>query len=490
MVHASGNQNRTLDSVNVPSFTFLLLVVAGALAFNLSRGWRWRSFILLAINLYFIHTFATGLWSYVPFAGFLTLGYLGIIARRWSLKFSVWLLPTLVLVVFVWLKRYQFVPHALWISSTYLTIGLSYVFFRVMHLVIDGWEEVPVGPTGLLSYLNYTLNFTSLVSGPIQRYEDYRTAEVGNLPLNMTELGRAAERIIIGLFKVYIVSALLQAFESSQLAALSDPHSWAERVVEVALVVGLYPLFLYFNFSGYTDFVIGCARLFRIELPENFDRPFRSVNFIDFWSRWHISLSQWLKNYVYSPVMLALMRRFSSPSVLPLLAVFAYFCTFFLVGAWHGQSSEFLFFGLLQGGGVATNKLYQELMIRCLGTACYDRLSRNRLYLGICRALTFLWFAFTLLWFWSNWRQIAAISASQTIASDACSVALILFVAFVLLNLLVTLALRLSKIAHGGALLVESRYVRTAWATALTVIVVLAVAVLSAPAPEIVYKAF
>jgi D-alanyl-lipoteichoic acid acyltransferase DltB (MBOAT superfamily) len=167
-------------------------------------------------------------------------------------------------------------------------------------------------------------------------------------------------------------------------------------------IVAIYPIYLYFNFSGYTDAAIGAARLFRIELPEHFDRPFTSENFINFWSRWHITLSAWLKAYVYIPLLIALMRRFESPRYEPYFGVFAFFVTFFLVGAWHGQTSKFLFFGVLQGAGVAVNKLYQIEMTTILGRRGYRLLCDNPLYRMLSRGLTFTWFAFRLLWFWSG----------------------------------------------------------------------------------------
>src|SRR6202044_372706 len=99
-----------------------------------------------------------------------------------------------------------------------------------------------------------------------------------------------------------------------------------------------------------TDVVIAVARCFRIVLPENFNRPFSAPNALNFWARWHISLSQWLKTYVYTPLLVGLMRRFPSPAAEPLFATIAFFVTFFLVGVWHGQTSEFIVFGFLQGG--------------------------------------------------------------------------------------------------------------------------------------------
>jgi alginate O-acetyltransferase complex protein AlgI len=87
-------------------------------------------------------------------------------------------------------------------------------------------------------------------------------------------------------------------------------------------------------------------------LPENFDRPFSSDNFLNFWSRWHITLSEWLKTYVHNPLLLNLMRRYPSPALQTCWGVLAVFVTFFLIGVWHGQTLVFVFFGVLQGLGV------------------------------------------------------------------------------------------------------------------------------------------
>jgi alginate O-acetyltransferase complex protein AlgI len=479
-----------LRDMTVPSFPFLLLVLAGAIAFNLFNSRWWRAAVFLIVNLFMIQTFASNLMLFAPYAGFLILGYVGVVARRRGIGWARWAFPVLVLLSFVWLKRYLFIPHAILISSPYVAVGLSYVFFRVLHLVIDGWEEAPKGAEGLISYVNYTLNFTSLVSGPIQRYEDYREQEVAPGHLDIAVVGKAVERIVVGFFKVYIVSSLLQTFQHGQLQLLSADQTALGQTEHLAIIIATYPIFLFFNFSGYTDFVIGCAKLFRLELPENFDRPFSSLNFIDFWSRWHITLSQWLKTYVYSPFLLAAMRRAPSDAAMPWLSVMAYFVTFFLVGAWHGQTMEFLFFGILQGGGVATNKLYQEVMARWLGQDGYAKLSDNPLYQAIARGVTFTWFAFTLLWFWSTWREMGVVFGRVGLGETAVAILTIAVAATIALSLL-SAATTLFDPEKGrvGATL-RTRYARTAYATALIVIVLVANFVVSAPAPQLVYKAF
>ena len=112
---------------------------------------------------------------------------------------------------------------------------------------------------------------------------------------------------------------------------------FAQERSGVAIAAALFAVYLYANFSGYMDVVIGTARFLRIELPENFHWPFAATGYIDFWGRWHMTLSTWFKTYVYSPLLMTLMRRYPAASAEPYLGVFAYFVTFFFVGVWHGQ---------------------------------------------------------------------------------------------------------------------------------------------------------
>ena len=467
--------------MTVPSWQFLMFVLVGAAAFNaVSSGW-WRESVWLVLNLAFVWSFSRTAGPLLPLAGFLALGYLGAEAarRRWSGPVTI----VLVLAVFVWLKRYSFIPHALLLPPGAMLIGLSYIFFRVMHLVIDaaqgGTERI-----GVVRYLNFTLNFPAFVSGPIQRREDYEANS--SLPLGAAEIGLAAWRIVLGAFKVLILSDILHVWQGDMIAALTPDLRFGVRVLTGALVVVLYPLFLYANFSGYCDVVIGAARLFRLRLPENFDRPFAAVNFIEFWGRWHISLSQWLRSYVFNPVLIGWMRRYQSARGKQYPAVAAFFITFFLVGAWHGQTSEFLFFGLLQGGGVAANRAYQVGMAKRSTPSGYRALGQNSVYRAVCRGLTFTWFGFTLLWFWACWGQIGALG--RQLGVDGSIAAVIGTVGAASLVLAVADLPGASTGPVLGAL--RSRYTRTAFASAMILALVTAALVLNLSSPEIVYKQF
>jgi alginate O-acetyltransferase complex protein AlgI len=481
--------------VTVPSLQFLALALVGALAFNLWSAPLWGRLVLLALNIGFFCTFLHGAVAAIPYASFLALGYLGIVLLQRKPQTGV--LPVfiaLLLLGFFILKRYSFVPAAIDLPFAYATVGLSYVFFRVLHLVIDAGQGALRSAVSPLSYVNYTLNFTALVSGPIQLYPDYRRCETARLRLDLFVVAAAFERIVLGFFKVAIVSMLLLKLQHAAIDRLGEQHDFAARTVDFAVICATYPLFLYANFSGYTDFVIGVARLYRIVLPENFAWPFLAENFIAFWGRWHITLSSWLKTYVYMPLLGTLMRRFPAPSLEPYFGVLAYFVTFFLVGAWHGQTSMFLFFGVLQGGGVAANKLYQIVMTGALSRRGYRALCANRLYAAASRGLTFTWFALTMLWFWSSWDQLNRLVATAGLGAVVAAFALILIAATAVLSLVAALVARHDARAKDDEAAADlpspSRYWRTMTTTAMVVILAAVTLILNGPAPDVVYKNF
>ena len=474
--------------MNVPSLTFLLFALVGAVVYSISSHRAWRQAVLLATNITFFATFWHGsVLGFVPFTAFLLLGYFAL--HNAVIRIAGWLVVAAILAAFFWLKRYTFVPDQALIAFPYVTVGLSYVFFRVLHLAIDARQGAAAQRPGLVSYVNYTLNFPCLVSGPIQRYEDYRRVETNPSPLGVTGLGASIERIAIGMFKVFVLSAPLLALQRQAIGHVSDGDRLTQLTAGVA-TLAIYPLYLYLNFSGYTDVVIGVARWYGLVLPENFNRPFQSENFINFWSRWHITLSTWLKTYVYQPLLLGLMTRFPSRQSEPAIVVVALFVTFFLVGAWHGQTMTFLFFGVLQGSGVALNRLYQMAMIRTLGKKRYYTLCADPFYRAVARGLTFTWFAFTLLWFWSSWAQLGQCYTSLGPGLVAFSLLVLVVISTAVLSAWAALFERVRSLRVAGQPVLGSRYTRTVYTAAMVTLVAGVILVLDAPAPPIVYQKF
>ncbi len=477
----------------VPSLAFLGFTAIVAILCRAGANPEWRRAVFATASIVFLAGFAAVPLAFVPLAGFLLAGYVCLVLIQCRVRAS-WAAAAFllaVIVAFVWLKKYTFVPSGFLLPFPYLVIGLSYIFFRVLHLLIDAAQDALPERVGLLDYIGYTLNFCSLVSGPIQRYQEYaRHNPASPAELDVIVSGTAIERIIVGFFRVDVVSTALSAAQHQALNALTPDESFWMRAGLGAAVVALYPLYLYANFSGYTDFVIGAGRFMGLLLPENFSRPFSSASFIEFWSRWHITLSSWLKTYVYNPLLLTLMRHVSSPRLEPWLAVAAFFVTFFLVGVWHGQTSEFLFFGVLQGGGVAMNKLYQTEMTRRLGRKRYRALCEAPPYRMVARGLTFSWFAFTLLWFWSSWGQLSAFAV--ILGERACFTGAVVLIAvaavvFAAIEAARDYALRWT---WSGQSILLSRYTRTAWGTALAVTSIATIVLMNMKAPDIVYQAF
>jgi alginate O-acetyltransferase complex protein AlgI len=476
------------------SLQFVLFGLIAAALSNLSPSRVWRSFALMLASLIFLAILAKGSFALIPLTAFLLFGYGALVVRErgWS-RGAVWGVPATIF-VYVWLKKYTFLPGRYFLHFPYCTLGLSYILFRILHLLIEAGEGA--GPRekrhiGFVPYLLYTLNFTTLVSGPIQRYDEFARDQfaVRPLPLGSTVIGLQLLRILRGFFKINVLAMLLHRLQENGLEQLSQPFPIQHKALAIIQLTVAYPLFLYADFSGYIDIVIALARLMRIRLPENFNRPFSASSFLDFWNRWHITLSMWLKTYVYNPLLIGLMRRISSPSMEPLLGVMCFFATFFLIGIWHGRTSEFIVFGIFQGGGVAINKLWQLWLTSVLGRKGYKGLAKNTIYIAFGRGLTFSWFAFTMFWFWANWKQIGTIFSTIAVAPMLAVWLVIWFGA--------TTALAIWELLRSESLslpivkpVFTSRYALVVYATVMAVVALVVTVVLDQPAPGLVYKAF
>jgi alginate O-acetyltransferase complex protein AlgI len=480
--------------VSVPSLEFLALVAFVGALLAPSTNPRWRRGILLVANVAFFCSFAQGVTvvqgalSLVPFAAFLVIGFVAMrVVERHKNRYSFYAILIFLVVGFCWLKRYAFFPGPMLFQQVYVAVGLSYAFFRVVGLVVDAFQNVLPARVGVAGYMNYALNFTSFVSGPVELYKPFWRDEVEHpAPFDAGVAGSAIERIVLGFFKVTVLSPMFAAAQERFLDLVPSQITASGKFVDAAVIIAIFPIYLYVNFSGYTDVVVGAARFLRLELPENFNKPFLSRGYLEFWTRWHMSLANWFKTYVYSPFLLTLMRRFPSREIEPMLGVVAYFVTFFLVGLWHGQTVMFLILGFLMGLGTSGNKLYQTLMIRSKGRAAYQALCNHPLYASLSSGLTFLWLAATLVCFWASADQVVRLGRLLG-PSAIVLAALAIWLAAALVYWISTSSSQALKTLSARA---SSAYLRPAWYAVLAVIVVSVAVILNAPAPHIVYKAF
>ena len=479
--------------MDIASLNFVVFALAAALLFHAAANPQYRKLILSVANLVFIGSYIAEIQQLLPLAFFLLFGY-GMVElvrqRRSGLALTVGLAGTLAL--YIYLKRFAFLGDLPTLPFTYLIIGLSYILFRILHLMIDARSEPWEKSIEPWSYLNYTCNFLTLVSGPIQRYEDFRRGEQSlGQALAPETVYRSFSRMIVGLVKVSVISAtanyLFQDLSSHILGA-GNAMSWTTFSLYYMAAAAAYTGYLYFNFAGYMDIVIAVGGLFNQQLPENFNRPFGARNFLDFWGRWHMTLSEWFKIYLFTPLMRVLAEKFQSPVVLPYLGVVAFFVTFLVMGVWHGTTLVFVIYGLLMGAGASVNKLWQVLMGQSLGKKRYQALGKQPIYLYICRGLTFAYFTVAVTCLWVDMAQLEALLARLgAIGMLAATIGLTVAAAIGALAWDFGAAL-CGKVVE-QAVRFENVVTRNLWLASLIVLIA-AVSSFYHKAPDFVYRAF
>jgi len=398
--------------MSLTSPSFLGLVGVGLLLFHLLPYLGWRRFIFLTVSLVFLASHAVGPANWrlpepwielIPLCGFGLLAYLCIwLVYFWRSR-ALFILSILVLLaLFIWLKQYTFARFVRPLAMPYVMVGMSYILFRVLHVLIDVYEGALGVPPPPLSFCGYTCSFLTLNSGPIQLYPEFAEQEqrLHEARLTPEAAYEGVSRLVNGLLKVVLFSAAVDAARAS-VHGYAAAHAGNYRgAAAFGLAMLCYFLYLYLNFSGTMDIVLGLGRLFGFKLPENFNRPFAAQNFLDFWGRWHITLSNWLKLYVFNPLVTAGSRRFSSLRLLPYIGVAAYFITFLLMGVWHGSTFRFVIYGLFLGFGTSLNKLYDIVLRKRLSKQRLAKIRGNLPYAGLARALTLTYVAVALTCFW------------------------------------------------------------------------------------------
>jgi alginate O-acetyltransferase complex protein AlgI len=393
-------------AMSLLSTQFLAVALAAVVLLSVFRG-SVRQWAFLLLNLYFAGALLLGIGGAASTLLFALLGYLLTHAAvRWGTRgLSAGLI--LLVALFVWMRDYEFLhwllPESL-LTTALSTIGLSFLFFRIIHVMVDARAET-LGHLDLLSYLNYCLNFATFMMGPIQRYQDFRaqwTGEKPALPAQFEPHLDAVLRVLVGLVKAYVLAGF---FEARALKPDTDLLALSAK----GLVVQTYAfwIYLYLNFSGYCDVVIGIGSLFGIRPPENFNRPWRARNISEFWTRQHRSLTLWLTDYVFTPLYRSfLTARWTARH--KLLAVnLSLGATMLVSGLWHGTTLSFLLFGLVHGFWFIIYRTWDDVLVRTLGKAGARRVREYRLAQAVGIALTFNATAFAFIFFRSSPERVA-----------------------------------------------------------------------------------
>ena len=237
-------------------------------------------------------------------------------------------------------------------KSIFLPLGISFFTFHQIAYLVDTYRQETT-PVSLGHYALFVSFFPQLIAGPIVRFHEVMTRLTSSdaFKLDLEQLGSGITLLLLGMFKKVCLADGLSPYVTNVFHAANGPvaltffESWGAALC--------YTLQIYFDFSGYSDMAIGMGLMMGVNLPINFNSPYKAVNFIDFWRRWHMSLSRFLRDYLYIPLggnRKGKFRRYLNVMV-----------TMLLGGLWHGANWTFVFWGGFHGLCIVINHAWHNL---------------------------------------------------------------------------------------------------------------------------------
>jgi alginate O-acetyltransferase complex protein AlgI len=247
-----------------------------------------------------------------------------------------------------------FGPHLVPLLHLALPIGVSFVVFEKITYLVDTWRGVSQPAKSFWDYCLFVLFFPKLLAGPILKYHEMKDQIAAPPDIQWSDFGNGLLRFARGIGRKLLIADPLGGFANQVFAAdplsLGTGHAW--------LGLACFTLQIYFDFAGYSDMAIGLARMLGFRLKENFNSPYVSQSLTEFWRRWHISLTTWIRDYLYLP--LGGNRRGEARTYLNL-----WIC-FLLSGLWHGASWNFVLWGAYNGLFLTLERMFlRDALARC-----------------------------------------------------------------------------------------------------------------------------
>ena len=258
-----------------------------------------------------------------------------------------------------------------------LPVGISFYTFQSISYVVDVYKRKIVPTRSWFDYLFFLSFFPALVAGPIVRADYFLPQIKKNLPADSSMIWGGLWLIIVGILKKAVIADYIAQYND---LIFNDPELYTG--VQTLMGVMGYTMQIYCDFSGYSDMAIGLALIMGFRLGTNFDSPYQSRNLTEFWRRWHISLSTWLRDYLYIPLggnRKGVLRTYVNN-----------FLTMLIGGLWHGAAWKFVFWGAMHGVGLAIHKACKPLLIR---------IPDNSVTIFFSWLLTFLYVSFLWVFF-------------------------------------------------------------------------------------------
>lgn len=328
-------------------FLFLLIVLCGGFVLNFFG--KKKEVYILAISLIFAGTiYGQSKKMVVYLVAFIIYQYLLVmLSNRLEKKW----LKTLTLLSVVPLV----INKIFAITSIHLMafIGISYMSFKTIQIMIEISDGIIKEKYSFWEYLQFLLFFPTVSSGPIDRsrrfFDDIKTIMPREAYLELA--GTGVYRVVLGL----LYKIMFSTYVYQMLSALKNTGTLTYSVKYMYL----YTLYLFFDFAGYSLMAVGTSNILGVQTPMNFNKPFLSIDIKDFWTRWHITLSTWLRDFVFSRVLMNAMKKKLFKNRLQ-NASFAYMVNMCVMGFWHGLSISYVVYGVYHGFLMAGFEWYQK----------------------------------------------------------------------------------------------------------------------------------
>jgi len=363
---------------------------------------QYKTYVLFFTSLVFIASFSIGVALFSLL--FTIVNYFwGILLEKYSIKPALknklfWLgivLDISILALFKYFDVYLneinslFFDSGIYAESPYLKVmiplGISYYTFQCLSYLIRIDRGSEKAQHEFVTFGTYLLFFPKFLAGPVERSNHF-FPQLKNLgKFEMDNINEGSGLFLWGLFKKVVIADTLSVSVSK---VYGNVHQFSGLQLFTVLIVST--IYIYCDFSGYTDMALGSAKLFGINLIDNFNRPFLSKNVSEFWRRWHISLSSWCNDFIYNPFIVKF-RRFGNVAVTT-----GIFLTFFIVGIWHGANLTFVILGLLQA--IAIVYEFYTKRYRLKFASRFSKSSVNT----ASRIIVFFYMAFSMVFFFSN----------------------------------------------------------------------------------------
>ena len=232
-------------------------------------------------------------------------------------------------------------------------IGISYMSFKTIQIMLEISDGLIKEKISIKDYLQFLLFFPTVSAGPIDRSRRFLTEINEVMPRKeyLELAGDGVYRIVLGL----LYKVVLSTYVYQMLLALNNTST----VVYSIKYMYLYTLYLFFDFAGYSLMAVGSSNILGIQTPMNFNKPFLSVDIKDFWTRWHITLSTWLRDFVFSRVLMQVIRKKWFKNRLH-NATYAYMVNMLVMGFWHGLGVSYIVYGFYHGVLMAGFEVYQK----------------------------------------------------------------------------------------------------------------------------------